>query len=65
MPLALVTAGKRLKVEDYLADVNGVAGEGLTFIISQTTYTDSPQMLAISAGVQDDLAVLIAQLQRS
>jgi hypothetical protein len=62
VPSANIAAGKRIKLDNFLTDEVGVAGAGLTSIITHTRYEDTGETCAISAGVPDDLAVLIAQL---
>jgi hypothetical protein len=62
-PVALVAAGKRVRVVDFLRDVNGVASTGLTFLVTRAEYRDDDQAITLTAGTPDDLSVLIAQIR--
>ena len=55
LPVSHVKAGKRIKIENFLRDTSGAAGDGLTFRISKTRYTDSNEIVTISAGKPDEL----------
>jgi hypothetical protein len=63
VPVALIRAGQRVRIADYLRDVNGAASTALTFLIARTSYQDSPPACTITAGVPDDLSVFIAQIR--
>ncbi len=52
IPANKVQAGKRIRIENYLDDLSG---EGLTFVVSRTTYNDSTQTASLSIGIQDNL----------
>jgi len=62
LPAANVQAGARLKIENFLTDEVGVAGAGMTFIVTGTHYDDVARTVSLSLGVPDNLAVFIAQL---
>jgi len=47
VPVSQVRAGKRVRIENYQQDLSGT---GLTFLISNTQYDDSTEMLSISSG---------------
>ena len=47
VPVSQVRAGKRVRIENYQQDLSGT---GLTFLISNTQYDDSTEMLGISSG---------------
>lgn len=61
IPASEIRAGKRLRIVDFLSDLSGT---GLTFLISKTDYRDADNVCAMSAGVPDDLAVLLAQIKQ-
>lgn len=65
IPAANITAGKRLKIENFLTDQVGVTGAGLTFIISKSDYNDDDQTNAMTCGIPDDMSVFLAQLAAS
>ncbi|MCC6192072.1 MAG: hypothetical protein IT318_23835 [Anaerolineales bacterium] len=65
VPVCRVRAGKRIRVTNFLNDVLGVSGAGLTFIISHTRYDAAAQTVYISCGVPDNLAILLARLLRA
>ena len=62
IPASEVKAGMRLRVEDFIPDKVGVSGAGLTVYITRADYDDASQSVAISCGVPDDLAVILAQI---
>jgi hypothetical protein len=51
----------RIRVEDFLDDMIGESGTGLTFLITKTNYSHKDEVCSISAGLPDDLAVYMAQ----
>lgn len=61
IPAEKIRAGMRLKIESYLTDEAMVAGAGLIFLISQTSYNGDDDTCRITAGVPDDTAVWLAQ----
>ena len=61
IPSSQIEAGKRVRIENFLDDLVGTSGAGLTFIISETRYTDPDETCRIYTGVPDDLAVMLAQ----
>lgn len=61
IPAANIRAGKRVKIENYLTDDASVSGAGLTFVISQASYTDDAQTCSLSTGTPDDLAIWLAR----
>ena len=63
VPASQIQAGKRVRVLNYLTDLVGVSGAGLTFIISATQYDDAGETCRISTGVSDNMAVILAQLK--
>jgi hypothetical protein len=61
IPVSQIRAGKRVKVENFLQDLSGT---GLTFLISQTSYSDADEACSISCGLPgDNAAVTLAQLE--
>lgn len=52
VPSSLIRAGKRIRVEDYPLDLSG---QGLTFMIGHTQYSDESETCAIQAGPPPDL----------
>jgi hypothetical protein len=65
MPVSEIQAGQRIKVEDFIEDVVGTAGAGLTFPITGTDYDDTTETNRLMTGVPDNLAVMLAQQQFS
>lgn len=63
VPAAQVQAGSRLRIENFIDDIRGVAGEGLTFVISATSHDPATNITEISTGNYDDLAVRLARMQ--
>ena len=62
VPASLIRAGRRVRIENFLSDEVGVSDAGLTFLITATTYNDTDETCAISCGVPDSMAVMIARL---
>jgi len=60
-PVSTVRAGQRVRVENFLSDVVGVADAGLTFLITGTRYTAASESLEITMGLPDQLATYLAQ----
>lgn len=60
VPAAMVRAGKRLKIENFIGDFGDVSGAGFTFLISQTEYNDASETISITLGRPDSLAVSLA-----
>lgn len=58
IPACEVAAGNRVKIGNFLNDVNDT---WLTFLVSQTGYNDRTETAALSTGVPDSLAVFLAQ----
>ena len=54
IPASQVTAGTRLKIENFLHDVTGT-GQGVTFLVSSTHYDDASETLTLTAGPPPDL----------
>lgn len=52
VPTSQLTAGVRVRIEDYLTDVTGT-GQGLTFIVTQTAYDNDSEVCQMGAGVPD------------
>lgn len=64
VPACEIQAGKRIKGEDFLEDLAGVSGAGLTMIINATTYNDQAKTCSISLGqLPDSLALYFAQME--
>lgn len=61
VPSSQIQAGKRIRIENFLDDKASVSGAGLTFLISQVTYSDNDEVATISTGVQDNLAILLSR----
>lgn len=55
-PVSHVTAGKRLKILNWLSDATGT-GEGMTFLISATRYDDQADAVDITVGPPPDLII--------
>jgi hypothetical protein len=54
---------KRIRIENYINDVAGVEGAGLTFLVTGTSYDFETRTCAISTGYNyDDLALMIARM---
>lgn len=60
VPAAMVRAGKRLKIENFIGDFGDVSGAGFTFLISQTEYNDGDETISITLGRPDSLSVSLA-----
>jgi hypothetical protein len=55
---------KRLKIENYIDDVAGVDGAGLTFLVTGTSYDPATRICEISTGVNyDDLALMLSRMR--
>ena len=61
VPACEVLPGKRIRIENWLADLSG---SGLTFLISGTTYTDDSETCAMDIGMPDTLEFAIFRMQR-
>lgn len=59
LPAADVRAGKRLRIENFLDDLSGT---GLTFIVSHTRFSADGEVVEMSTGVLDDMAIFMAQM---
>jgi hypothetical protein len=57
-PACEIRAGQRVKLENWLNDVNG---SGLTFLITATTYNDADETCQISVGKPNNLDVFMAR----
>ena len=57
-PASEVQAGKVLRVTDYTDDLNT---DGLSMLITGTTYQDDKKTVDLSIGVPDNLSVYLAQ----
>lgn len=62
VPVSQVEPGKRIRIENFLQDLSGTTGAGLTFLITDTQHRDNGQVVSISAGASNNLAVMLAQL---
>jgi hypothetical protein len=60
-PVSEVRPGERIKIQNFIEDISGISGAGLTFIITATSYDHKKETLSISTGLPDDLAVFMAQ----
>lgn len=58
IPVSQVRAGQRIKIANFLNDLNGT---GLTFLITTTEYEDENQVNRLSVGVPNPLDVLLAR----
>jgi hypothetical protein len=56
VPASEIVAGKRIKIEDFQAD--------LIMLISQTTYSDTEQTCSITCGIPDNLATWVARMEQ-
>ena len=64
VPASQVRAGKRIRIENFLTDLVGVSGAGLTFLIAHTSYSDASEEVSISCGaLPDDMAIYLAQAE--
>ncbi len=61
IPVCRVRAGQRVKIENFISDEVGIAGAGLTFLITGTEYDPEAETVSISTGVPDQLAVYLAR----
>ena len=58
IPACAIEAGKRLRIANWLNDLNGT---GLTFLITATDYDDNSQTCTISVGQPNNLDVFLAR----
>lgn len=63
VPVEQVTAGKRIRIEQFVNDV--IFDNGLTFIITQTEYNPETRTCSITTGLPDALDVYLAQLSQA
>ena len=61
IPVCRVLAGQRVRIENFLGDVVGVSGAGLTSLITGTSYDPSNETVRLTLGVPDHLAVYLAR----
>jgi len=61
LPVCRVRAGQRIKLENFLTDEVGVLNAGLTSLITGTNYRPDQEMVEMSTGVPDNLAVFLAR----
>jgi hypothetical protein len=59
VPAANVYAGQRIRITDVLVDEVGIAGAGLTFLITHTHYDDPTQTVEISCGGSGQFPILL------
>jgi hypothetical protein len=62
IPACQVQAGKRVKVVDFVSDVNSIANTGLTFLLSGTHYDDDSRSVSMTASVSDSLSLMLARI---
>ncbi len=62
VPASQVEAGKRLRIENALADLSG---SGLTFLISKTSYNDAAETCDVTIGRPDDLISAVNQMSEN
>jgi len=61
VPVSQVQSGKRLKIENFLADFGDeTAGSGFTFLIQRTEYDDASETVSLTLGRPLDVAAVIA-----
>lgn len=65
VPVSQIRAGKRIKIENFIGDVGDVAGSGLTFLISHTSYDDASGVMTVTAGVSDAMPDIIVNAESS
>jgi hypothetical protein len=58
VPTSEIQAGKRIKIANYLSDLNGT---GLTFMITGTDYDDESETCTLAVGQPDTLAPYLAR----
>ena len=58
VPASEIRAGKRVRVENFLSDLNGT---GLTLLITGTSYNDASETNQLSVGRPDVLATWLAR----
>jgi hypothetical protein len=63
VPAALLRAGNRLKVLNYLNDLSG-AGTGLSWLISRVEYDHETRTAAVDVGIPDQIATILTGLER-
>ena len=63
--VALVKAGERIKIDDYIDDRSDQVGKGLVLLITGTSLTDDGRQLAITAGTSDDQSLQILKEQQA
>jgi hypothetical protein len=63
IPASELQAGKRVRILNFLDDLVGTSGAGLTEIVTKTTYNDQTETALLYTGVPDDMAVIMAQLK--
>lgn len=61
IPASEIQAGKRVRIENYLNDLNGT---GLTMLITATDYDDTSQVCTISAGQPNSLETWLARTMK-
>lgn len=61
VPACEITAGKRLRVQNYLDDKIGVTGAFLTFILSGVKYDDQTETATLQCSLPDIIAAVLAQ----
>lgn len=62
--VALVQAGERVKIPDYIDDQSGQVGKGLILLITGVSKTNDGRTVAITAGVSDDMSQMIRKDQQ-
>jgi hypothetical protein len=61
VPCSQIQAGERVRILNFLPDLVGTSGAGLTFIISNSQYNDADETNALATGVYDSMDVMLAQ----
>jgi len=59
LPASYVRAGKRLRIQNILQ--SEISETGLTFLISDTDYSDARKELTIRCGIPDNLVYILAK----
>lgn len=59
VPASQIVSGKRIKIENYL---NDLSGNGLTFLITGTSYDDASEVCTLSVGQPDNMDILLARI---
>jgi hypothetical protein len=62
VPACRIQAGKRLRIANFLNDLNG---SGLTFLVTMTDYDASTQTCNVTVGVPTQMDVLLARIERA